>query len=58
MNKPRSIVFLGVDGSGKSTFFNYFYKKNKLNYDKIHFVPDFFINKINVTEKNPHLKKK
>ena len=38
----KIIVFLGVDGSGKSTLVNYIYKRNKSKYDKIHFVPDYF----------------
>ena len=54
----KIIVFLGVDGSGKSTLVNYIYKRNKSKYDKIHFVPDYFRKKKNVIENNPHFKKK
>lgn len=58
MEKSKLIVFLGVDGSGKSTLVNYFYKKNKSNYKKIHFVPDYFRKKKNKSAFNPHSEKK
>ena len=58
MEKSKLIVFLGVDGSGKSTLIDYFYKKNKSNYKKIHFVPDFFRKKKNKGVLNPHKEKK
>lgn len=54
----KIIVFLGVDGSGKSTLINIIYKRHKSKFNKIHFVPDYFRNKKNILEKNPHSKKK
>lgn len=57
MKNFKIIVFLGVDGSGKSTLINSIVKKNKLKFEKIHFTPDYFRNK-KVQTVNPHLKKK
>ena len=57
MKNFKIIVFLGVDGSGKSTLINSIVKKNKLKFKQIHFTPDYFRNK-KVQTVNPHLKKK
>jgi len=38
----KIIVFLGVDGAGKSTLIESIIKKNELKYEKVHFAPDYF----------------
>ncbi len=57
MQNFKIIVFLGVDGSGKSTLIDSIVKKNRLKFKKIHFNPDYFQKK-NKQITNPHLKKK
>ena len=54
--KNKIIVFLGVDGSGKSTIIKSLVKNNK-NFETIHLVPRLFLNKYNKVIK-PHNKKK
>lgn len=56
MTNFKIVVFLGVDGSGKSTLIESIIKKNKLKYQKVHFAPDYFRNKKNQVS-NPHKKK-
>lgn len=53
MRNFKIIVFLGVDGSGKSTLIDTLTKNNEKKFRKIHFVPDYFRkkNKPNIT---PH----
>ena len=53
MKSFKLIVFLGVDGSGKSTLINSILKKDRKKFDKIHFVPDYFRKK-NKQNINPH----
>lgn len=57
MKNYRIVVFLGVDGSGKSTLINSIVKKNRDKFKKIHFNPDYFRKKKEQII-NPHLKKK
>ena len=57
MKNYRIVVFLGVDGSGKSTLINSIFKKNRDKFKKIHFNPDYFRKKKEQII-NPHLKKK
>jgi len=52
----KIIVFLGVDGAGKSTLIESIIKKNELKYEKVHFAPDYFRKKKNQIG-NPHNKK-
>ena len=57
MKNFNIIIFLGVDGSGKSTLINAISNGNKKKFHTIHFIPDFFRkNKKSIT--NPHGKKK
>ena len=57
MKNFNIIIFLGVDGSGKSTLINAISNSNKKKFHTIHFIPDFFRkNKKSIT--NPHGKKK
>ena len=53
MKKFKIIVFLGVDGSGKSTLIKSIFNKNKIKYKMIHFTPDYFRKKKNPVI-NPH----
>ena len=53
MKNFKTIIFLGVDGTGKSTLINSVYKKNKKKFEKIHFAPDYFKKK-NKPITNPH----
>ena len=53
MRSYKIIVFLGVDGSGKSTLINELLKNYKNKFKKIHFAPDYFRNK-NRQNTNPH----
>lgn len=54
--KNKIIVFLGVDGSGKSTVIKSLIKNNK-NFETIHLVPRLFLRKYNKAI-NPHNKKR
>ena len=42
MTNFKIVVFLGVDGAGKSTLINSIVKKNRYKFKKIHFNPDYF----------------
>jgi len=53
----KIIVFLGVDGSGKSTLIDTLSKSNQKKYKKIHFMPDYFRKK-NKPSINPHKQSK
>ena len=56
LKKNITIVFLGPDGSGKTTMIKILQKKlnrEKLNYKLIHLRPSFYKSKINIV-KNPH----
>lgn len=56
LKKNITIVFLGPDGSGKTTMIKILQKKlnrEKLNYKLFHLKPDFYKSKTNIV-KNPH----
>jgi thymidylate kinase len=53
MRNFKIVIFLGVDGSGKSTLINSILKKDRKKFNKIHFVPDYF-RKNNKQNINPH----
>ena len=57
MEKQVHIVFLGPDGSGKSSIINKIKKEldeNKISNKHIHLKPNFFFNKTSKPTKDPH----